>query len=106
MAGRQVRLEKVAGVKLSASGCWTPREVKRGTEPQETEEHSKGLAIIPGGVFLPHSDGSITTAVGVVDNGIEGLIDPLPEYHSWRLPGRTKTFTSTLLHYPSSCSLQ
>lgn len=54
-----------------------------------------------GDELLPHSDGSITTAVGVVNDGIEGLIHPLPEHHSWGLPKGTKTLISA----PSTVSL-
>ena len=28
----------------------------------------------------------VSTSVGVVDDGIERLIEPLPEHHSWRRP--------------------
>lgn len=40
--------------------------------------------------FSPHRDGSVATSVGVVNNGIERLIHPLPEHHSWGLPEGTK----------------
>lgn len=54
----------------------------RGGESPGTEE------------FSPHSDGSIATAVGVVNDGVEGLIHPLPEHHGGGLPEGTKTLTS------------
>lgn len=51
-------------------------------------------AAAAGGRLSPHGDGSVATAVGVVNNGIEGLIHPLPEHHSWGLPEGTKILTS------------
>lgn len=56
---------------------------------------------VPGDKLSPHSDGSIATAVGVVNDGIEGLIHPLPEHHGWGLPEGTKTLTFA----PSTMSL-
>lgn len=47
---------------------------------------------VPGDELLPYGDGCVTTAVGVVNNSIEGLVHPLPEHHSWCLPEGTKTF--------------
>lgn len=49
----------------------------------------------------PHSNGSIAATVGVVNNGVEGLIHPLPEHHGRGLPEGTKAFTSV----PSTVSL-
>lgn len=35
---------------------------------------------------LPDSKGGVSAPVGVVDHGIEGLVDPLPEQHRRRGP--------------------
>lgn len=32
-------------------------------------------------------EGSVSTAVAVVDHSVEGLVHPLPEYNSWSRPG-------------------
>lgn len=56
---------------------------------------------VPGDKLSPHRDGSIATAVGVVNNSIEGLIHPLPEHHRRGLPEGTKMLTSA----PSTVSL-
>lgn len=53
-----------------------------------------GRRRISGEEFSPHSDGSVATAVGVVNDSIEGLVHPLPEHHGWGLPEGTKTLTS------------
>ena len=37
-------------------------------------------------VALLHCHGSVATAVGVVDHGVEGLVHPLPEDHRWGCP--------------------
>lgn len=39
---------------------------------------------------LLHGDGSVSTAVGVVDNGVEGLVNPLPEHNCWSSPANTR----------------
>lgn len=41
-------------------------------------------------VALLHGHGSVATAVGVVDNGVEGLVDPLPEDHGWGRPAKSR----------------
>lgn len=50
----------------------------------------KGREKSPWGELSPYSDGSVTAAVGVVHDGVEGLIQPLPEHHGWGLPEGTK----------------
>lgn len=45
----------------------------------------------------PHGDGGVTTAVGVVNNSVEGLIHPLPEHHGGGLPEETKTLLLLLM---------
>lgn len=62
------------------------------------EKATGGRGGVAGFELSPHSDGSIATAVGVVDNSIEGLIHPLPEHHGWGLPEGKKTLTSAPLH--------
>lgn len=52
----------------------------------------------PWGELSPYSDGSVTAAVGVVHDGVEGLIQPLPEHHGWGLPEGTKALISTVSH--------
>lgn len=44
--------------------------------------------------FLPYCYWSITAPVGIVDYCVEGLIDPLPEQHSWSRPTRCTTVES------------
>lgn len=39
---------------------------------------------------LLHSHGGVPAPVGVVDDGVEGLVNPLPEDHSWSRPGNEK----------------
>lgn len=39
---------------------------------------------------LLHGQWGISTAVGVVDNSVEGLVNPLPEHHSRSSPANTR----------------
>lgn len=43
-----------------------------------------------GSACLLYSDGGISTAVGVIDNGVEGLVNPLPEDHGRSRPANKK----------------
>lgn len=42
---------------------------------------------------LLDSEGGISTSVGVIDHGIEGLVDPLPEEHGWCGPETERPVT-------------
>lgn len=49
---------------------------------------------------LPNSERGVSAPVGVVDHGIEGLVDPLPEHHRRRGPE-----TEQVSHHPIPCGL-
>ncbi|KAL0608364.1 hypothetical protein AAY473_024977 [Plecturocebus cupreus] len=51
-------------------------------------------------------EGSISTSVGVIDNGIEGLVNPLPEQHSRRSPKTEPSITYPPSLGPSRCTEQ
>jgi len=36
--------------------------------------------------FILHGEWRVSTAVSVVDNGVEGLVNPLPKHHCWGCP--------------------
>ena len=42
------------------------------------------------GAHLRQRDGGCGVAVGIVDDGIEGLVHPLPEHHGWHCPAEGK----------------
>ena len=42
---------------------------------------------------LLYSEGSVSTSVGVIDHGIEGLVNPLPEQHRRRGPKIERSIT-------------
>lgn len=42
---------------------------------------------------LLHSEGRVSTPVGVIDHGVEGLVDPLPEQHRRRGPETERAIT-------------
>lgn len=52
----------------------------------------------PWGELSPCSDGSVTAAVGVVHDGVEGLIQPLPEHHGWGLPEEQRHYFHSVPH--------
>ena len=71
--------------------------VKNSPVMQETQVQSSGQEDpLEKGLTLPvllDSEGSISTSVGVVDHGIEGLVDPLPEKHCWSGPEIERSVT-------------
>lgn len=59
---------------------------KRGAHPRRRES-APGRRRDGGLSALLDGERRVSTSVGVVDHGVEGLIDPLPEHHGRRRPG-------------------
>lgn len=68
-------------------GWHAPRTLlKRGAHPCRRES-APGRRRDGGLSALLDGERRVSTSVGVVDHGVEGLIDPLPEHHGRRRPG-------------------